>query len=155
MMRTLVRIAMVGLLALAGCGGGGDDGDQPLPTEYDLTGHWRPTSNMCESDEFSDSELDELEDLLSDSLGSDLVHTGDDLVITSRDEGIEPFTTTVMDNQAAYSIDLEEDPESPIQAIDVEMTATSADTLDVTITYLGADGRIVIVCDQISERQPV
>ena len=127
------------LLALAGCGGGDDEPQnppqdtEPVPPAayFNLSGNWNITMAECYGD-FSDHSLNVLEENLVDSEPSRFRQSGNALEIDSRESGRRVFGT-IHGDQLRYADELR------IQNYDVilmaEGTAFTRDLVVTTSTY--------------------
>ena len=135
MRRCGLLLACTALVALSGCGGGGD-GERLAPPAFDLTGYWVTTAMDCDvfSSDIPESELAgleaELEDDVSQDPGTRVVQTGNDLVITDVDSGLQ-IGGTISGDRVRYVYSEQRSVGGVDVSIQVESegTALDADTI--------------------------
>lgn len=151
MRRYGLLLASAMLAALSGCDGNGD-GERLAPPAFDLTGYWVTTAMDCDvfSNDIPESELArleaEFEDDVSQDPGTRVVQTGNDLVITDVDSGLQ-INGTILGDQVRYVYSEQRSVDGADVSIHVESegTALDADTiagtqeLDWTITIQGEE----------------
>jgi len=148
MRRCGLLLACTALVALSGCGGG--DGERLAPPAFDLTGYWATTAMNCDvfSNDIPESELArleaEFEDDVSQGPGTRVVQTGNDLVITDVDSGLQ-IGGTISGDQVRYvyseqrsvgGVDVSIHVESEGTALDAD-TIAGTQELDWTVTIQG------------------
>ena len=153
------------LLVLGGCSG--DDGERLAQPAFDLTGYWATTAMDCDvfSADIPQSELASLEtELEGDGLedpGTRVVQTGNDLVITDVDSGLQ-IGGAISGDQVRYVYS----EQRSVGGLDVsvyveaEGTALDADTvagtqeLDWTVTIEGETFTGGALCTGTTMRVP-
>lgn len=122
------------LAALGGCGD--DDDERPAPPAFDLTGHWATTAMDCEvfSADIPESQLAGLaaafEGAGLEDPGTRVVQTGNDLVITDVDSGLQ-IGGAISGDQVRYDYSEQESLDGLDVSVSVEAegTALDADTI--------------------------
>lgn len=147
----LIAGSIAAVLALMGCGGGGDPADPP---KYDLTGIWDMATPVdCGGSYFTESQLNGIERVIEAS-SARVTQTGNALTIEWLDSGAQ-ITGTISDDQIHY----EEDTTFGIMAVDcsedTEGTVLSADLVAWTTTLQchGPGGSLFATCTGHMQRR--